>query len=176
MRRNVRRLNREIGVHTSAPIPSAQSNLLLTYQPQKPNEKRMAIPASPRNPTTQQQRISFDIGVKGPLSMMGSPAGVMAPGYGRLGGGQSFDNDDDSSVDSTSSSNIYASFSDLAAGLNANNNSTGNPLFSGEFDESVNEFGLGGGARQRKSSTGGNVNNSASKKKTVRKAVNLSGV
>lgn len=126
MRRNVRRLNREIGVHTSAPIPSAQSNLLLTYQPQKPSEKRP--PQSPRSHATAPR-------------LVGSPA------PGTAGHSRSQAAAEDSSDDSDSSHGIYATFSELV-----------NPAPAGTAS----------------SNSGGAAGSGSAKKKTVRKAVNLS--
>ena len=141
MRRNVRRLNREIGVHTSAPIPSSQSNLLLTYQPQKPSERKGA-PPSPKYLHPPNYAVN----------LTGSAAYVHPPH------GSSF-NDDDSSVDSSVSNNIYSAFSDLA----------GNPL-QNIHNSTGSAYDTGAQRMSYPSAAGGSV-----KKKSVRKAVNLSG-
>lgn len=150
MRRNVRRLNREIGVHTVA-IPSSQSSLLLTYQPQKPSERK--IPISPRAPVLLHQ----------PQQSMHN---MYNPNNSIL-------------LNSSSSSSSSSGMPGVPKPLNMNQDSD-----SGEDDDqdaltnsntnyNVNTFG-GASPEPGNKNYGGGANTGSSKKKSVRKAVNLS--
>lgn len=147
MRRNVRRLNREIGVHTVA-IPSSQSSLLLTYQPQKPSDRK--VPISPRAPVMmhqQQQQLHLQsLYSNNPNSMMNNSSSSSSSGGlpKPLGLNDDSDSEDDDEV--------------------TNNNTN------------YNVGGFGGASPEPGAKNyGTNANTGSSKKKSVRKAVNLSG-
>jgi hypothetical protein len=158
MRRNVRRLNREIGVHTAA-IPAAQSSLLLTYQPQKPSDRK--VQQSPRNPQNAPHRSSFkqidDSMLVDSSSMFQNSNSVPVSSY--LQSNNLLHDDDDSSVDSDASNNMYAS-----TGFNSLN-STSFGISPAGLSSSAFDF-----PDERKLGSG-----SLKQKKGVRKAVNLSG-